>query len=138
MKQGDWETAHTYISKALASSHASQPTAGLGMSYTNMRIILYRLDNYDKASEYFDKARGCFQNLSIQWGRAKEEAYSALLELKLGKSKSALARYKAACKYADKDYSPNTLLMLQTVYAQLQDLPGLEPQEPPRIPKQAK
>ena len=138
MKQGDWETAHTYISKALASSHASQPTAGLGMSYTNMGIILYRLDNYDKASEYFDKARGCFQNLSIQWGRAKEEAYSALLELKLGKSKSALARYKAACKYADKDYSPNTLLMLQTVYAQLQDLPGLEPQEPPRIPKQAK
>ena len=87
------------------------------MSYTNMGIILYRLDNYDKASEYFDKARGCFQNLSIQWGRAKEEAYSALLELKLGKSKSALARYKAACKYADKDYSPNTLLMLQTVYA---------------------
>ena len=82
MKQGDWETAHTYISKALASSHASQPTAGLGMSYTNMGIILYRLDNYDKASEYFDKARGCFQNLSIQWGRAKEEAYSALLELK--------------------------------------------------------
>ena len=71
-------------------------------------------------------------------GTRQEEAYSALLELKLGKSKSALARYKAACKYADKDYSPNTLLMLQTVYAQLQDLPGLEPQEPPRIPKQAK
>ena len=74
-----------------------------------------------------------FPESSIQWGRAKEEAYSALLELKLGKSKSALARYKAACKYADKDYSPNTLLMLQTVYAQLQDLPGLEPQEPPGI-----
>ena len=37
----------------------------------------------------------------------KKRAYSALLELKLGKNK-ALARYKAACKYADKDYSPNT------------------------------
>lgn len=96
MKQGDWETVNTYISKALASSHASQPTAGLGMSYTNMGIILYRLDNYDKASEYFDKARGCFQNLSIQWGRAKEEAYSALLKPKLGKAK----RWRATKRHA--------------------------------------
>lgn len=104
------------------------------MSYTNMGIILYRMDNYDKASEYFDKARGCFQNLSIQWGRAKEEAYSALLELKLGRTKSALVRYKAACKYTDKDYSPNTLLMLQTAYNQLKEVPDLIVPEPPKIP----
>lgn len=134
MKQEDWENAHTCISKALSGSHAAQPTAGLGMSYTNMGIILYMLDNYDKASEYFDKARGCFQNLSIQWGRAKEEAYSALLDLKLGRSKSALVHYKEACRYADKDYSPNTFVMLQTVYRQLAEIPGMEPQEPPRIP----
>lgn len=134
MKKKDWENAHTYISKALSFSHSAAPTAGLGMSYTNMGILLYRMDNYDKASEYFDKARGCFQNLSIQWGRAKEEAYSALLDLKLGKNKSALARYKAACKYADKDYSPNTMFMLQTVYQLLSEIPGTNPQHPPRIP----
>lgn len=134
MKLEDWENAHTYISKALSFSHAAPPTAGLGMSFTNMGIILYRMDNYDKASEYFDKARGCFQNLSIQWGRAKEEAYSALLELKLGKTKSALVRYKSACKYTDKDYSPNTLLMLQTVYDQLKEIPALDVPEPPKIP----
>lgn len=134
MKKKDWENAHTYISKALSCSHFVPPTAGLGMSYTNMGILLYRMDNYDKASEYFDKARGCFQNLSIQWGRAKEEAYSALLELKLGKNKSALARYSAACKYTDKDYSPNTMFMLQSIYEQLLEIPGLEPERPPQRP----
>lgn len=138
MKQSEWEEALTYISKAVTCSLMIPPTAGLGMAYTNMGIILYRLDSYDKASGYFEKARECFQNLSIHWGRSKEEAYSALLDMKLGKEKSALAHYKTACRYSDKDYSPNTMFMLRDIYQQLKEIPGLNPQEPPRIPESGK
>lgn len=130
MKMSKWEDALTYISKAVTCSHGHPPTAGLGMAYTNMGVILYQLESYNKASEYFGKARAIFQNLSIQWGRAKEEAYSAALDLKLGKEHSALAHYKAACRYADKDYSPNTMLMLEELYQQLATVDGVE--EPPR------
>ena len=131
MKQEEWDNALAYISKAVACCSPKTPTAGLGMSYTDIGIILYRMNNYDKASEYFKKAQNCFQNLSIQWGRTKEEAYSALLDLELGKTKSALAHYSSACRYAGKDYSPHTNAILREVYNQLKQIPGVVPEEPP-------
>lgn len=131
MKQEEWDDALTYISKAVSICSTKSPTAGLGMSYTDIGIILYQMNNYDKASEYFKKARNCFQNLSIQWGRTKEEAYSALIELKLGKAKSALLHYSTACRYAGKDYSPHTMAILQDVYSQLTAIPGIEAEAPP-------
>lgn len=132
MKQEAWDDALAYISKAVSCCSPKTPTAGLGMSYTDIGIILYRMNNYDKASEYFKKAQNCFQNLSIQWGRTKEEAYSALLDLKLGKSKSALAHYSSACRYAGKDYSPHTNAILRDVYNQLKQIPYMVAEEPPQ------
>lgn len=131
MKQEEWDDALAYISKAVACGSPKNPTAGLGMSYTNIGIILYRMNNYNKASEYFKKAHNCFQNLSIQWGRTKEEAYSALLDLRIGKTKSALSHYGMACRYAGKDYSPHTKAILQDVYYQLSSIPGVQVAEPP-------
>lgn len=138
MKQEAWEEALTCISKAVACSLLIPPMAGLGVAYTNMGIILYRLERYDKASGYLEKARECFQNLSIQWGRSKEEAYSALLDIKLGKESSALTHYQMACRYTDKDYSPNTMFMLQDIYQQLREIPGLDPREPPKVPESSR
>lgn len=126
MKREQWDDALTDISRAVSCCKSDQPMAGLGMAYTNMGIILYHLDSYDKASDYFKKARGCFKDLSIQWGRTKEETYSALLELRLGKTKSALSHYQTACRYAGKDYSPNTTAMLRQVYEQLLAVPGMK------------
>lgn len=131
MKQGELDDALACISKAVSCCSSKLPTAGLGISYTNIGIILYRMNDYNKASEYFNKAQKCFQNLSIQWGRTKEEAYSALLDLKLGKTKNALVHYTSACRYAGKDYSPHTKTILQDVYNQLKAIPGIVAAEPP-------
>lgn len=131
MEAKEWDEALSYISKAAACCHSDQPTAGLGVSYTNMGIILYQMDCYDKASEYLEKARQCFQNISIEWGRTREEVYSALLELKMGKTKSALSHYSAACRYAGKDYSPQTTAMLLEVYHQLLEVSEVKPEQPP-------
>lgn len=131
MEAKEWDEALSYISKAVACCHSDQPTAGLGMSYTNMGIILYQMDCYDKASEYMTKARHCFQNISIEWGRTREEVFSALLELKMGKIKNAMAHYSMACRYAGKDYSPQTTAMLLEVYAQLCEVSDVVPEPPP-------
>lgn len=126
MKREQWDDALTDISRAVSCCKSDQPMAGLGMAYTNMGIILYHLNSYDKAADYFQKARECFKDLSIQWGRTKEETYSALLELRLGKTKSALNHYQTACRYAGKDFSPNTTAMLRQVYEQLSAVLGVE------------
>lgn len=133
MKEEQWEEALVYISRAVTCCYQEPPMAGLGMAYTNMGIILYHLDNYDKASEYFQKARECFKDLSIQWGRTKEESYSALLDLKLGKTKSALNHYQAACRYVGKDFSPATTIVLFQVYEQLKEVPGIDAVKPPEL-----
>ncbi|MEF9939980.1 MAG: AAA family ATPase [Clostridium sp.] len=131
MGKGEWDEALSSISKAVSCCRSNQTTAGLGMAYTNMGIILYRMDCYDKASDYLKKARQCFMNISAEWGKAKEEAYSALLELKLGKIKTALTHYSAACRFAGKDYSPQTAAILQEVYLQLCEVSNLKPEKPP-------
>ena len=131
MEAQKWEKAQGCINKAVTCCYTNQPTAGLGMSYTNMGIILYQMNCYDKASEYLKKARKCFQNISIEWGRTKEELYSALLDLKMGNEKSASEHYKSACRYAGKDYSPQTKAMLWEVYQSLAGLPGAKPEKPP-------
>lgn len=133
INEEQWEDALIYISKAVSCCRLEAPMAGLGMAYTNMGIILYHLDSYNKASEYFQKARECFKDLSIQWGRTREESYSALLDLKLGKTKSALNHYNAACRYVGKDFSPTTTVMLLQVYDQLKAVPGIAAVKPPEL-----
>lgn len=131
MEIKEWDEALSYIGKAIAYCHSDQPTAGLGMSYTNMGIILYQMDCYDKASEYFTKARHCFQDISIEWGRTREEVFSALLEIKMGRIKTAKEHYSMACRYAGKDYSPQTTALLLEVYDRLCEVSDVTPEPPP-------
>lgn len=119
MKEGQWEEALICVGQAIADTQCGSPVAGIGTSYTNMGIILYHLERYGQASEYFEKARAVFRQISIKWGRAKEEAYAALLDMQLGKGVAARQHYEEACCYVDKDYSPGIEKILTEVYKRL-------------------
>lgn len=126
----EWDEAVDYIGRALVCGLDSCPTAGRGVAYTDLGIILFQTDHYDKALDYLRKARECFRELSVQWGRAKEEVYSALLELKLERPGNALTHYEAACRFAEKDKSAATRALLKEVYGELKNVYGwLEPPE---------
>lgn len=120
----EWDEAVDYIGRALVCGLDSCPTAGRGVAYTDLGIILFQTDHYDKALDYLRKARECFRELSVQWGRAKEEVYSALLELKLERPGNALTHYEAACRFAGKDKSAATRALLKEVYGELKSVYG--------------
>lgn len=125
MEKHHWENALEYVSKAVCSNQYLPLTSGLGMAYTNLGIIYYQLEKYKESSSYFEEARKCFHTVSIQWGRSKEEAYSAYLDIKLDKIQSAANHYTLACKYAEKDYSPHLSKMLEDLYQVLRRYPNL-------------
>ena len=134
MEREAWEDALTQVNKAIDCGKGEPLSAGIGMAYTNKGIILYRMNCYDKASKYFAQASECFRHVSIKWGKSKEETYYAFLDMQMGRNQSALDHYNAACHNLKKDYTPNTITMLQELYNRLKDIEGLVVKEPPLVP----
>ena len=134
MERHHWGKALEFMDCALSYEKLLPMTAGGALAHTNMGIILYQMKEYDKASESFRTAREYFNHISIEWGKAKEEAYSAFLELQLDNFESAVNHYALACKYAEKDYSPRTFTLLEELHLRLQEKTGVPLSGPPAIP----
>ncbi len=101
-EQGDIQKALSYYRKALSFCENQPLTCGTGIFFANAAHTLCQLNQLEESRHYMELAISCFHRHGAVWGRAKTEAYAALLAAKCGEMKQAeqyltSARKAAAC-----------------------------------------
>lgn len=127
LAQGKEESALDHFYRAIQCCQDRWVTNGLGVFYTNAGATLYEMGISEKSAVYLEKAIRCFQETQSIWGRAKAEAYAALLANQKQEQAAAWEHYELAKKIAKKMGNPSSLQVVRRVGAILhdRDLDGL-------------
>ncbi|AKL96696.1 serine/threonine kinase, regulatory protein [Clostridium aceticum] len=111
--------ALNYYDQAIAICEENKVIKGLTQFNTNAAQAALEMGDYQRAKEYLERAIDLYCQLEVFWGRAVAEGYMALLLVREGRYKRALAYLKTAEGYAKKLKSPYELGILYRVKAEI-------------------
>lgn len=120
-ENGELEKALSYYLHALSYCENQPVTCGTGIFYANAGNALCELDRLDEAQVYMDKAIECLNMHGAIWGRARTEAYAALLAIKCGELQRAEEYLKSARQVATLGENPRILQLVWDMEAVLKE-----------------
>ncbi|MCH3949596.1 MAG: AAA family ATPase [Acidaminococcus sp.] len=114
------KAALSYFFKAIEYTKNEPSFSGVAIFLLNVGQLYYRENDFPRAEKYIDKALEYTDKTDALWGKAKANAYKALLEIQQEHWDSARKFYDRASSFANIGKNPLTLTLLEEVNKKLQ------------------
>ena len=105
----DYDQAIDSYEKAIEIGKSKNAYTSLMVFYINAGQTMYHKEDYDKAMEYLDLAKGCQSMVDILWKKAILDAYLGLIHIRGKKKSQGLKMIKTAEVEAKKMKNPDEI-----------------------------